>query len=104
VKHDLPTPSKGTELAITPPTPSQATSKVPPSPLPDELRYARDRTGWAPQFENQKPVGEPEETLLDHQTFLEGKLDDKFFGGRNGIVVIDLKKVMLTCDCYRLVP
>lgn len=25
-----------------------------------------------------------EGTLLDHQDFLESKLDDKFFGGENG--------------------
>lgn len=46
------------------------------------MRWARDRTGWAPQFEHQPTQEEKEEgTLLDHQTFLEGRLDDKFFGG-----------------------
>ncbi|KAL2864936.1 putative membrane bound C2 domain protein (vp115) [Aspergillus lucknowensis] len=47
----------------------------------DAVRWARDRTGWAPQF-MQEPTQEEhdETTLLDHQTFLEGKLDDKFFG------------------------
>lgn len=50
--------------------------------MDEDLRWARDRTGWAPQFE--KPMTEEEKaegTLLDHQDFLESKLDDKFFGG-----------------------
>jgi hypothetical protein len=42
-----------------------------------------EKVGWAPRFGS----GETEEdkkdetNLLDHQTALEGKLDDKFFGG-----------------------
>ena len=32
-------------------------------------------------------MGDPEDdkgqTLADHQTFLEGKLDDKFYGGKS---------------------
>jgi len=49
--------------------------------LTEDQRWARDRTGWAPRFEIQKEEGEEEGTLLDHQTLLEGKLDDKWFGG-----------------------
>lgn len=47
--------------------------------MTDDQRWARDRTGWAPRFmiENTEDEG----TLLDHQTLLEGKLSDKFFGG-----------------------
>ena len=37
------------------------------------------KTGWAPRFGHPKD-GEEEGSLLDHQDFLEGKLDDKFFG------------------------
>ena len=37
------------------------------------------KTGWAPRFGNPSD-GDDEGTLLDHQDFLEGKLDDKFFG------------------------
>lgn len=49
----------------------------------DDMRWARDRTGWAPQFVHEPTEEEKEEgTLLDHQTMLEGKLDDKFFGGK----------------------
>lgn len=49
--------------------------------LADDDRWARDRVGWAPRFGNGDPKDDEDETLLDHQTFLEGKLDDKFFGG-----------------------
>ena len=48
--------------------------------MDEDLRWARDRTGWAPRFEVPKS-DDDEGTLLDHQTFLEGRLDDKFFGG-----------------------
>ena len=47
----------------------------------EDLRWDRNRTGWAPKFVHEPTDEEKEEgTLLDHQTFLEGKLDDKFFG------------------------
>ena len=38
--------------------------------------------GWAPRFgEGSITEEEANESLLDHTTFLETKLDDKFFGG-----------------------
>ncbi|KFY65048.1 hypothetical protein V497_01494 [Pseudogymnoascus sp. VKM F-4516 (FW-969)] len=40
-----------------------------------------DRTGWAPRFGNgTDPNAGPLESLLDHQTWVEGKVPDKFFG------------------------
>ncbi|KAJ5895604.1 Tricalbin [Penicillium taxi] len=47
----------------------------------DDQRWARDRTGWAPKF-HQEPTEEEkaEGTLLDHQTFVEAQLSEKFFG------------------------
>jgi Ca2+-dependent lipid-binding protein len=42
--------------------------------------YARDRVGWAPRFGTGEHAEDDGDTLLDHQTFLESKLDDKFFG------------------------
>ena len=55
----------------------------------DAARYTK--TGWAPRF-GQGSITEEEaaESLLDHQTFLEGKLDDKFFGDwyHNAAVII----------------
>lgn len=40
-----------------------------------------ERAGWAPRFGNGAASIEGE-TLADHQTWVEGKLDDKFFGGK----------------------
>ncbi|KAL3479044.1 hypothetical protein BJX99DRAFT_89862 [Aspergillus californicus] len=49
--------------------------------MEEDMRWARDRTGWAPRFSHDETKEEQDDaTLLDHQTFLEGKLDDKFFG------------------------
>ncbi|KAJ9289367.1 hypothetical protein DTO021C3_3193 [Paecilomyces variotii] len=89
-KYDLPPPSKGAEMAVTPTTPANGEAKGVPAEMTDDLRYARDRTGWAPRFEIQKPEGEEEATLLDHQDFLESKLDDKFFGDwyHNAAVIV----------------
>lgn len=47
----------------------------------EDMRWARDRTGWEPKFLKERTEEEEAEgTLLDHQTFLEGRLPDKFFG------------------------
>ena len=48
---------------------------------PEEDRWKR--AGWAPRFGTGETAEEKEDnrTLLDHQTFLEGKLDEKFYGG-----------------------
>jgi hypothetical protein len=59
----------------------KADAQQPNGQLTEDMRWARDRTGWAPTFEQPAKEGDDEETLLDHRTFLEGKLDDKFFGG-----------------------
>lgn len=48
--------------------------------LTEEERWARDRTGWAPRFHRPEDGMDEGDTLLDHQTYLETKLDDKFFG------------------------
>ncbi|OJJ48132.1 hypothetical protein ASPZODRAFT_62240 [Penicilliopsis zonata CBS 506.65] len=80
-KYNLPTPPATSELLKEPPAVPEPGKPVPPGELTEDLRWARDRTGWAPQFETQKIDGEEDEgTLLEHQTLLEGKLDDKFFG------------------------
>lgn len=51
--------------------------------MTEDLRWARDRTGWAPRFHEEPTEEEKAEgTLLDHQDFLESRLDDKFFGGK----------------------
>lgn len=48
-------------------------------------------TGWAPRFgEGSMTEAEKNASLLDHTTFLEGKLDDKFFGDwyHNAAVIV----------------
>ncbi|KAG8533716.1 uncharacterized protein KY384_001457 [Bacidia gigantensis] len=78
-QYDLPPPSK--EGAV-PPSP---TVDGKPAQLDGHLSHddaARyEKTGWAPRF-GQGDLTEEEagESLLDHQTYLEGRLDDKFFG------------------------
>lgn len=40
-----------------------------------------ERVGWAPRFGSGDAEVDDETTMLDHQTWLEGKLDEKFYGG-----------------------
>lgn len=41
-----------------------------------------ERAGWAPRFGNGDSGDSMEgESLLDHQTWMEGKIEDKFYGG-----------------------
>ena len=40
------------------------------------------RTGWAPRFGWPADSAMGGESLLDHATWVEGKLPDKFFGGK----------------------
>ena len=70
--YDLPPPSKEGALAA-PTSPTSVNGSI--SKDEDNV-YSK--TGWAPRFGN--PKDDEEGTLLDHQDFLEGKLDDKFFG------------------------
>lgn len=41
------------------------------------------QTGWAPQFGWPTDSIMEGESLLDHQTWLEGKIPDKFYGGQS---------------------
>ena len=46
----------------------------------DENKRWVERAGWAPRFGNGETG--PTESFADHQTWIEGKLDDRFYGGR----------------------
>jgi hypothetical protein len=84
-QYDLPPPRSASDL-IKEEASKPEEDKKEDAEITDDLRWARDRTGWAPQFE--KPQTEEEKaegTLLDHQDFLESKLDDKFFGGERNL-------------------
>ncbi|WPH00738.1 Hypothetical protein R9X50_00356800 [Acrodontium crateriforme] len=70
--YDLPPPSKEGALSVH--TEGGQSQRV----ADEEEKYSK--VGWAPRFGNPGDKEKDEGTLLDHQTFLEGKLDDKFFG------------------------
>ncbi|KAL9583913.1 MAG: hypothetical protein Q9203_004883 [Teloschistes exilis] len=89
-QYELPTPSKGGALPASPTTdanPAQANGHV----HPDEKSRYEDRVGWAPRF-GQGSITEAEaaESPLDHQTWVESRLEDKFFGDwyhNTGVIV-----------------
>ncbi|KAF2458227.1 hypothetical protein BDY21DRAFT_284327 [Lineolata rhizophorae] len=73
-QYDLPSPTK--DAAADAPASPEANGKAPGD---DAERW--NRVGWEPRFGSGiAPEDEDEGTLLDHQTWLEGKLEDKFFG------------------------
>ncbi|KAI1005415.1 Uncharacterized protein K3495_g2798 [Podosphaera aphanis] len=47
--------------------------------LEEDARWI-ERAGWAPRFGNPSTASIDGEALIDHQTWVEGRLDDKFFG------------------------
>lgn len=67
--YDLPAPSKAGALEA----PSSPTASV------GDGKDDFSKVGWAPRFGNPADHEEPS-SLLDHQDFLEGKLEEKFFG------------------------
>ncbi|QIW98420.1 hypothetical protein AMS68_003938 [Peltaster fructicola] len=66
-QFDLPPPTKAGALAVSP--------SVTQGDTAPEVGY--EKVGWAPRFGHPQ---DEEGNLLDHQTWLEGKLDDKFYG------------------------
>lgn len=86
-QYELPAPSKGGAL---PPSPTAASSPAQANGhlhQDDRTRY-EDRVGWAPRFgQGSSTEAETDESPLDHQTWVESKLDDKFFGGK--VYVLD---------------
>lgn len=80
-QYDLPPPSTGGAVPI-----SQTTDgdqiRANGGISADENASWVEKVGWAPRFGQEKLTeAEAGESLLDHQTFLESKLDDKFYGG-----------------------
>ncbi|KAK4985108.1 Tricalbin-2 [Elasticomyces elasticus] len=76
--YDLPPATKEGAL----PPPSRGTAAVNAAADKEE---EWGKVGWAPRFGNPGDHDE-EPTMLDHQTLLESKLDDKFFGGQTSRV------------------
>jgi hypothetical protein len=81
-QYDLPPPNKEGAIPLSTSANGdvkQANGRV---SVGEDDRWARDRTGWAPRFGTGNPEDSAGDTLLDHQTFLDSKLHDKFFGGK----------------------
>ena len=80
-QYDLPPPTKDGVIPVAGATDGSTTKANGAVHQDDAARWAK--TGWAPKFgQYDVTEAEAEESLLDHTTFLEGKLDDKFFGGK----------------------
>lgn len=77
-KYNLPPPTKAG--AIPPITINGEQTNGHAPELDEDARW--DRVGWAPRF-GMPGSDDPEQddgTMLDHQTWLEGRIEDKFYG------------------------
>lgn len=83
--YDLPPPT--TAGAIAPPT-TNGDVKAMNGSFPEDDQWKK--TGWAPRFEIKDDPADNDALISDHQTFLEGKLDDKFYGDwyHNAAVIV----------------
>jgi hypothetical protein len=80
--YDLPTPSKaGVVTASTVVKDKDGKAVTNGAFTHDEQDRWVERTGWAPRFGNGDPKDDEGPTLLDHETWLESKIENKFFGG-----------------------
>ncbi|KAF1846140.1 tricalbin [Cucurbitaria berberidis CBS 394.84] len=88
-KYDLPPPSKaGAVDSPTDPDSIKANGHAPGQD--DDARW--ERVGWAPRFgmPGSEDPDQDEGTLADHQTWLESRIEDKFFGDwyhNTGIII-----------------
>ncbi|EOA86535.1 uncharacterized protein SETTUDRAFT_114861 [Exserohilum turcica Et28A] len=86
-QYDLPTPTKAG--AVLPPEAPKENGHAPGHFFDDDARW--ERVGWAPRFGMPgSEIQEEEPSLADHQTWLEGRLEDKFFGDwyhNTGIII-----------------
>ncbi|RMZ68452.1 membrane bound c2 domain [Pyrenophora seminiperda CCB06] len=86
-QYNLPPPSKAGAVETS--AQAKANGHVPEKGN-DDARW--DRVGWAPRFGmpgSDEPI-EDEASLADHQTWLEGRIEDKFFGDwyhNTGIII-----------------
>jgi hypothetical protein len=82
--YDLPPPSTAGALAAEGPVKDKDGKPLANGHTEAEDENARwiERAGWAPRFGNgDSGASVEEDNPADHQTWVEGKLDDKFFGG-----------------------
>lgn len=101
--YDLPSPSTAGALAAKAPLNEKSGKPVANGHIDaeDEDRWI-ERAGWAPRFgtgaSNESMEGE---SLADHQTWLEGKLEDKFFGGEAYTCSTMDRKAALILECLK---
>jgi Ca2+-dependent lipid-binding protein len=78
LKYDLPAPTKAG--AIDPPTANGDHANGHAPELDEDARW--ERVGWAPRFgmPGSEDKDQDDGTMLDHQTWLEGRIEDKFYG------------------------
>ncbi|KAM0310451.1 hypothetical protein ACHAO8_008058 [Botrytis cinerea] len=91
--YDLPPPSTAGALAAPEKGSKQSGQAVANGFVDDDDEDARwiERAGWAPRFGSGDSGESIEgESLLDHQTWIEGKIEDKFYGDwyQNTAVII----------------
>lgn len=81
--YDLPEASIAGALAAASPVKDKNGKPVANGLTKDDEAHWVEKTGWAPRFGTGSFPGEEDEgSMLDHQTWVEGKLEDKFFGGK----------------------
>ena len=80
--YDLPSPDKAAALAASSSDEVNGDAKkVNGAWTEDENDQWAAKAGWAPRFGSIDDMDRQESTLLDHQTWVETNLSDKFFGG-----------------------
>ncbi|KAF2032834.1 tricalbin [Setomelanomma holmii] len=78
-KYDLPAPTKAGAID----TSAEASGEKVNGHAPELHEDARwERVGWAPRFgmPGSEDKDQDDGTMLDHQTWLEGRIEDKFYG------------------------
>jgi len=79
-QYDLPPPAKAAAVSALPPSPPPPNGHASAGPDDEDEKWAR--VGWAPRFGmlGSEDPADDEGTLADHQTWLESRIEDKFFG------------------------
>lgn len=75
--YDLPSPSKAGVVEVR----KDADGKPVAAGDGDGESHMGPKTGWAPRFGWPTESVHQAESLLDHATWLEGQIPDKFYGG-----------------------
>ena len=81
-QYDLPSPTAQGAVDI-PTTPTKDGTNANGHIHHEEKELYEKKTGWAPRFgQGDLTEDEANASLLDHSTWVESRLDEKFFGGK----------------------